>query len=675
MSNSNSPLPMSQVEVPRGNATGFVRYFKYDLLSGFLVFLIALPLCLGISVASGYPPIAGIFTAIIGSVIATIISNSELTIKGPAAGLIVIAVGCIEDFGGNGLIDRVWDAADANAYRSALAVAVVAAVLQIFFGIFRAGILGEFFPVSAVHGMLAAIGVIIIIKQFPVALGVSAKGEPLEMLREFPTYLAEANPAIALIGLVSILIMFLWPSFRKKLGPLKFVPAPMVVLMIAVPMGMGFDLLHEHSFTLQGHEYQLGEQYLVKMPDQMFGMFKDITYPDFSALSIPFAWKWVFMFFAIGSLESLLSAKAVDMIDPWKRKSNMDRDMVAIGAGNLCAAFVGGLPMISEIVRSKANIDNGARTRFADLWHGLFLLLCVALIPTILHRIPLASLAAMLVYTGYRLAHPTEFVHVYRIGKEQLAIFVTTLVAVLATDLLVGIAIGIILKMMIHVTNGVPLKALFKPYLEIEEVDDTTSLIIARESAVFSNWIPFRRQIEQIGLVQHRNLIIDLSNTRLVDHSVMGKLQEMQRDFEQEGLRFELRGLDALQPFTENAQAARKRGLASVRRITVVADEALEDWLEESIVKCGASGYTVMAVSGAGRRDLQNGPVCKSDHLIRLEVIVPPDVCEEILEFLRRDVMPLHHITACVETVDVVRITDFAPLPKPHILKQEMQHS
>ena len=312
-----------------------------------------------------------------------------------------------------------WTGGDLTAYKAALAVGVVAAVLQIFFGLFRAGILGEFFPVAAVHGMLAAIGVIIIIKQFPVALGVSAGGEPLEMLKEFPRYVEEANPAIAAIGIVSMLIMFVWPMIGKRIQWLKVIPAPMVVLLVAVPMGMVFDLLHEHSYTLQAHEYQLGEQYLVKMPNRLFGMFDDITFPEFSVLAQPKAWKWVFMFFVIGSLESLLRAKAIDLLGPWKRKTNLDRDMVAVGAGNLCAAFVGGLPMISEIVRSKANIDNGARTRFADMWHGLFLLLCVAIIPTILHLIPLAALAAMLVYTGYRLAHPTEFVHVYRIGDRN----------------------------------------------------------------------------------------------------------------------------------------------------------------------------------------------------------------------------------------------------------------
>ncbi|MGZ0172477.1 MAG: SulP family inorganic anion transporter [Planctomycetales bacterium] len=662
----NSKTTTKLSEVPRGRFPDAMKFFKHDFISGFLVFLIALPLCLGISLACGYPPIAGIFTAIIGSIIATFVSNSELTIKGPAAGLIVIAIGCIEDFGGNGMIGG-WDAADTAAYKAALAVGVAAAVLQILFGLFHAGILGEFFPISAVHGMLAAIGVIIIIKQFPVALGVtSAGGEPLAMLQEIPHYILAANPAIAVIGIVSIVILFVWPDVGKRFPMMKKLPGPLVVLLVSVPMGMAFDLLHEHSYYLQGHEYQLGEQFLVSMPDRMFGMFDDVTYPEFSALAQPKAWKWVMMFFIIGSLESLLSATAVDLLDPWKRKTNMDRDIIAVGIGNLCTSFIGGLPMISEIVRSKANIDNGARTRFADMWHGIFLLLCVALIPTILHQIPLAALAATLVYTGYRLAHPTEFIHVYRIGKEQLAIFVTTLVVVLATDLLIGVAAGIVLKMIIHVSNGVPLKSLFKPYLEVEDVNDDTSMIIARQSAVFSNWIPFRRQIEEIGLVQRRNLIIDVSDTKLVDHSVMGKLEEMGRDFDQEGLSFIVRGLDTLQPLANNAQAARKRGLASVRRITVMANQSLRYWLIDEFVRCGATGYTVTGCDGAGRRHLAADSIESAsrdaEEHIRIELIVPDDVCDTIIDFLRRDILADHHVTACVESVDVVRVGHFAPV-------------
>lgn len=649
--------------VPRGNASGFTTYLKQDLVSGFLVFLIALPLCLGISLACGYPPIAGIFTAIIGSVLTTFVSNSELTIKGPAAGLIVIVIGCVEEFGGDGMKDG-WIDADLTAYRAALAVGVAAAVLQILFGLFRAGILGEFFPISAVHGMLAAIGVIIFIKQFPVALGVSASGDPLQMLREFPQYIAEANPAIAAIGIVSLLIMFLWPVVGRRVPVLRKVPGALVVLIVAIPMGMAFDLLHEHSYYLQGHEYQLGEQFLVRMPDHVFGMFEDITYPEFSVLTEARTWKWVFMFFAIGSLESLLSAKAVDLLDPWKRKTSMDRDVLAVGIANLCASMVGGLPMISEIVRSKANIDNGARTRFADLWHGVFLLLCVAMIPMFLHLIPLAALAAMLVYTGFRLAHPTEFVHVYRIGREQLAIFVTTLVVVLATDLLIGVAAGIILKMVIHVSNGVPLKSLFKTYLEVEEVSADTSMIIARQSAVFSNWIPFRRQIEQIGLIQRRNLIIDVSDTKLVDHSVMEKLEEMERDFEQEGLEFEVRGLESLRPMSPSSLAARKRGLTRVRRITVIAASAVSEHLAEQFVALGASGYTISECHGEGRADvIQEGPTRK--RRVRIEVLVAWENADSLIDYLRTEVMPTFDVTACGETVEMIRPDAVNPLDLP----------
>ena len=313
-----------------------------------------------------------------------------------------------------------------------------------------------------------------------VHVDVAAAEKLLEMIKEIPHFFKELNPEIALVGGISLAIMFLWPWMKKLHAIFKAIPAPMIVLLVAVPLGMVFDLSHTHIYTYHGEKYQVGEDYLVTMPDRVFGMFDDITYPDFSALKQPVAWKWVFMFFVIGSLESLLSAKAIDLLDPWKRKTNLNRDMIAVGAGNVACAMVGGLPMISEIVRSKANIDNGAHTRFADLWHGIFLLLCVALIPTILHLIPLAALAAMLVYTGFRLAHPTEFLHVLKIGKEQLLIFVITLVAVLATDLLIGIAIGIAVKLLIHVMNGVPLRSLFKPYLDVENQGADTVLITAR---------------------------------------------------------------------------------------------------------------------------------------------------------------------------------------------------
>jgi len=544
---------------PIGNATGFVRYFKEDLLSGFLVFLIALPLCLGISLACGYPAIAGIFTAIIGAILTTFISNSELTIKGPAAGLIVIAIGAVEAFGGDGAIGGFTEA-DMTAYRMALAVGVVAAVLQILFGLLRAGILGEFFPLSAVHGMLAAIGVIIMVKQLPVALGVEGKGEPLEMMKEIPHYFQEMNPEIALIGGIGVLIMFLWPWLQKVHKLLKAVPAAMVVLLVTVPMGMVFDLLHTHTYSFHGHTYEVGETYLVNMPDRMFGMFEFITTPDSSVFSTHLgpAIQWSLMFFIIGSLESLLSAKAIDIIDPWKRKTNLDRDMLAVGVGNLASAMLGGLPMISEIVRSKANIDNGARTRFADMWHGVFLLLCVALIPTVLHRIPLAALAAMLIYTGFRLTHPKEFMHVYAIGKEQLLIFVSTLVGVLATDLLIGILIGIGVKLTIHLINGVPLRSLFKPYVDVDLMGDTAT-VYARYSAVFSNWILFRKKLVQLGLVERKNVILNLSQTKLVDHSVMEKLHELQGDFQRSGVRLEICGLECHQQLSGHQLAARKR--------------------------------------------------------------------------------------------------------------------
>ena len=640
-------MSAANTEVPRGNLVGLAKYWKADLVSGFLVFLIALPLCLGIALACGYPAIAGIFTAIIGGILATFISDSELTIKGPAAGLIVIAIGAVQDFGFTFGKDPT---ADIQAYKLALGVGVVAGIIQVLFALFRTGIVGEFFPTSVVHGMLAAIGVIIIAKQVPVVLGVSPQGEPLELLWKIPQNILHMNPAIGIIGITSLLTMFLWPLIKNKY--LKMVPAPMVVLALAVPMGMYFHLTKDHIYVFNGHEFELGEQFLVRMPDRVFGMFDEITFPDFSGLATFVGWKWVIMFSLIGTLESMLSAKAVDMIDPYQRKTNLDRDNLAIGLGNTLCSFVGGLPMISEIVRSKANIDNGAKTRFANMFHALLLLVCVALIPTLLHLIPLAALGAMLVYTGFRLASPREFHHVFEIGREQLVIFVSTMVAVLATDLLIGIAIGIGVKFGIHIINGVPIRSLFKPYVDIEQTNENSYVIIARQSAVFSNWIPFKKQIESVLQDKRiRNVTVDLSDTKVVDHTVMEKLHELQKEFEQHGRTLKIDGLEDHQSLSRHPHAARRKPKRAIIRITVIAEASLEQRLTGKFLELGAKGYTVVDCRGGGTRT----PPEERKPKVRIEAIVSLSVENRILCYLADEILDEFPVAVSTENVEVIQ--------------------
>lgn len=535
-------------QTPKGTLAGLRSYWKCDLLSGFLVFLIALPLCLGISLACGYPAISGIFTAIIGGMLATFFSNSELTIKGPAAGLIVIAIGCVTDFGFTGGADP---AADFQAYRLALGVGVVAGGIQILFGLFRTGILGEFFPSSAVHGLLASIGIIIIAKQLPITMGLGSEGTPLELLAGIPQFVLDMNPVVGLIGIVSLIIMFGYPLIPSP--RLKLIPAPMVVLLVTVPLGLYFELTQEQSYSFNEKDYLLGPQFLVNVPANMFSA---LAFPDFSGVMTATGWKYIVLFAFIGSLESLLSAKAIDGIDPWHRKTNHDRDLLAVGVGNTIAAFVGGLPMISEIVRSRANIDNGAKTRFANLFHGAFLLLFVAAVPGLINQIPLAALGAMLVFTGYRLASPQSFAHMYHVGREQFIIFVSTIVGVLATDLLVGIAIGIFVKCVIHIIQGAPLVSLFRLRAETRRSSQHVTVAV-KESAVFSTWIPLRKKLEQ--LKGESKVSVDLSDTFLVDHTVMERLNEMKSEFTEAGSQFAIRGLDQHRPMSDHPTAARRR--------------------------------------------------------------------------------------------------------------------
>jgi len=316
---------------------------------------------------------------------------------------------------------------------------------------------------------------------------------------------------------------------------------------------MYFDIGTEQIVAFAGQDAALGPHYLVDVPDNMFTA---LTFPDFSGVMTSTGFTYIIMFSLIGSVESLLSAKAVDQIDPWRRKTNMDKDLLAVGIGNTAAAFVGGLPMISEIVRSKANIDNGARTRFANMFHGLFLLAFVALVPALIDRIPLTALAAMLVFTGFRLASPKEFVHMYQIGREQFIVFVSTVIGVLATDLLVGIGIGILVKAIIHVINGAPIVSLFKPSMRVENEGDDSATVKVDNSAIFSTWIALKNRI---GRPNTKKVVVDLSGTKLVDHTVMANLEALEREFAESDRELSVTGLDGHSQLSEHPLAARKK--------------------------------------------------------------------------------------------------------------------
>ena len=514
-----------------------------DLKSGFLVFLIALPLCLGIAMASGFPPIAGVLTAIVGGVMVSFMGSAELTIKGPAAGLIVIALGAVHELGqGDPML----------GYKRALAVGVVAALVQIAFAFFRAATVGIAMSPSVVHGMLAAIGVIIISNQIHTVFGVVPEaGEPLELLAEIPHSLMHANPEIVLIGGVSLLILFGWPLIRFAWA--KAIPAPLVVLLVAIPLDLAFSMANPHDYEFWGKTFTIGPDYLVALPGSLLDA---INFPDFSMITSPISIKYVVMYALIGTIESTLSVLAVDSMDPEKNPSDLNKDLLGVGVGNLICAAIGGLPMISEIVRSKANVDAGAKSRKSNFFHGAFLLIFVALAPGLLQMIPLAALAAMLVYTGVRLASPSEFLHARNVGNDQFVLFLTTFVVTLATDLLVGVGVGLALKILLHWTRGVSPRALVSTRVEaVCEIEEELRISISG-AAAFTSLLSVRRQLREIPPAIKR-VVIDISKVPLADHTFLSRLDAMGSELA--GVEFVIEGLDSMESSSPHPHATRKR--------------------------------------------------------------------------------------------------------------------
>lgn len=504
--------------IPKDGLEGLKENFTTDALSGFLVFLLAMPLSLGIAKASLYPTIFGLVTAIIGGVIVSFFMGSRLSIKGPAAGMIVIASGSVSAFEAHH---------PGMGWQLALGAVVVAGLVQVLFGVLKLGNFADFFPGAAIHGMLAAIGVIIMAKQLHLLMGINPaelKGkEPLELLAMLPASVMHENAHMTEIGVACLLILVIMGFIKNQ--HIKKIPAPLVVLAVSIPLGFALHIKTDGSISNFA---------LVKI-GSIFDAFKNgVVNADFSGMTTDTGIfvQYVILYALIGSIESLLTAKAVDGMDPYKRKTDYNKDLWAVGLGNTLSGLVGGLPMISEVARSSANVSYGAKTRWANFFHGLFLLLAVLFAVPLIEMIPNVALAAMLVFVGFRLAHPREFRHMWHIGIDQFLIFVCTLVITLATDLLIGVGSGIVLELIVNMIHGTKLSNLFKSRVAIQEQGNQVQINVTGD-AVFSNYLGLKKKLYALPAGKHIN--INLSNCGVIDHTTMHSLNNFKSDYHNDG--------------------------------------------------------------------------------------------------------------------------------------------
>lgn len=403
--------------------------WRSDLPAALVVVLVALPLCLGIALASGAPLSAGIVSGVIGGIVVGLLSNSQLMVSGPAAGLTAIVFSGIVTLG---------------SFEALLTAIVIGGVLQIGLSVVRAGVIGYYIPSAVIKGMLAAIGIILILKQIPHAVGLDADFEGNESFLQsnaentftaFSHLLQQMQAGAVIIATASLAVLVLWS--RPALKQLKIVPAPLIVVML----GIGVNLLFAQFWPA----LTIRSTHLVNLPvaTHPADWLTFITFPAWRAMASLDTWRLGLTLAIVASLETLLSLEATDKMDPFKRESDTNRELLAQGVGNTLSGLIGGLPVTGVVVRSAANIDAGARTRWSAIVHGVLLLVCVLAIPSVLNMIPLSALAAMLLFTGFKLASPALFRTAWSLGWSQFAPFVVTVVAIVMTDLLVGIAVGL----------------------------------------------------------------------------------------------------------------------------------------------------------------------------------------------------------------------------------------
>ncbi|MGB0254748.1 MAG: SulP family inorganic anion transporter [Flavobacteriaceae bacterium] len=505
---------------------------RSNIFAGFVVSLIALPLALGLAVASGFPMVAGIVTAVVGGVLVSIFGGSYVTITGPGYGLVVVLLSAV----------AVLGEGDMQAgYLYALSAVIISGVLLLLFGFLRFGALSDFFPASAIQGMLSAIGVTLLTKQLYVMLGnMKTKGTVLELLAGVPDLvfslqIAPSGQLYAVeLGVISLLIMLFYSKITNRF--FRLIPAPMWVILLA--------LCFDAYFSIIGGENPIDKKLLISLPNDMLTA---VPMPNFSKWKEPVFWGIVLSVTLVSSIESLLSIKAVDKLDPEKRRSNINKDMRALGLATIVSGFLGGMNVGTVISRSSVNVNNQASNRSSNFFHALFLLLFVIVFQEQLGRIPFTSLAAILVYTGYKLTAPAIFVRMYRIGKEQLFIFLTTLIATLLTDLISGILIGLLATFLVHVLLNKAFwlfsRNLLKPNVLMYKENETQSYYVGViHFCTFLNFYKLKAKLDKIP--QTEKVVVDFSLCTFVDHTVQESLHNYEELFVRKGGVVEIVGLD-----------------------------------------------------------------------------------------------------------------------------------
>lgn len=480
---------------------------KADLSAGFSVALVALPLSIGIALASGAPASSGLIAAIIGGILGSWMGGSHVTINGPAAGLIVIVLDAIVAMGHGDPM---------QGFRGMLAASVVAGAIQIALGALKLGQKGSSFPASVIHGMMAAIGLIIISKQIHVLMGHTPDAKnPVMLYLEIPKALMNINLPVFTAGAASLVLLVALSRIKSTWA--KKVPGALLAVIVGSILAMSIGI------PAQG---------LLQIPSDFS---KWIIFPDFSVMSTFAGWKAALTMAIVASLETVLSATAVDKLDTQKRKSNMDRDLLSKGVCNLASGLIGGLPMIAEIVRSSANVSYGAKTWKSNFFHGIFVLALVVFASKALALVPLASLAAVLIMVGSRLGSPAHLMHAWKIGFDNMIGFAVTLFVTLGVDLLAGILAGAFVQFAVEMRLGLKFKDLFKASFLREETKDVT--IKVSSALAFSNFLALKNAIHS-HIKDGKNVTIDLTECNYIDHSVMEELHDLEKEFHLKNLSF-----------------------------------------------------------------------------------------------------------------------------------------